>query len=431
MTRPDLPIPPANDVWATQLNAGIYDVSDRADTAVRYNAQTLTAPQQTQAAANIALGIPGAISGTAEKTLFVTPRGNDANDGLTLKTAKQTLAAALTALAGGGRIQLGVGSFSTAASHGYSTGTEIVGAGPGLTTITYTGTGTLFTNATPGTRVYFLRIKDIAFVGPGKASAATCISLDDCSNAIVDGINVALFGTGIKQSSVVVGGSVYNDISRSVINSCGIGVDFQPSGSNGSRWRGVKFGACTTAVNIVDSNQNNFQACQFELNTNAVILTCSAAGLTDHNSFVSCRFENNTAAWNITSVAVRDTEILWPEIFGTLGTTTDLGLRTVLQASSPTLPPPSAQRRVLTRTGSYTIDAGQDVVMVNAASVTATLPSAASVSPGRQYTIKNLHSSALTVASTAGTIDGVATLTLSQYQVATVVSDGTNWFKVG
>jgi hypothetical protein len=46
---------------------------------------------------------------------------------------------------------------------------------------------------------------------------------------------------------------------------------------------------------------------------------------------------------------------------------------------------------------------------------------------GRNYTIKNLDPSVLTVATAAGLIDGDSTRSLAQYDSLTVTSDGTNW----
>lgn len=365
----------------------------------------------------------------AEKVVYVTPRGNDSNDGLTLKAAKLTIAAALSALAGGGIVQMGVGSFSTSATHGLSDGTKIIGAGPGLTTITYTGSGSLFANATPGTRIYNVRLIELALTGPGSGTTAVGIDLKDISLAIVDGVNLLTFGTGIKHWSAVLGGSVYNDFSRCSVNSCGIGVDFQATGSNGSRWRGVKFTACTTGAKIVDSNQNNFDECQFESCTTAVYIDSATAGTSDHNSFTFCRWEGNTTDWNIVSANVRDTEIIWPAFFGSLGTQTDNGTRPVMVASHGSLAPVGTRRRVTTRTGSTTIDDGYDVVLMNA-NAPCILPSAVTAPVGRQYKIKNLHATTLAVTATAGNIDGATTNYLAQYQTATYVSDGANWWRV-
>ena len=62
---------------------------------------------------------------------------------------------------------------------------------------------------------------------------------------------------------------------------------------------------------------------------------------------------------------------------------------------------------------------------------TVTLPSA-SLNTGISYKVKNLTSNAVTVNSSAGSIDGIAAatgITLStQYAAASFVSDGTNWY---
>jgi len=63
---------------------------------------------------------------------------------------------------------------------------------------------------------------------------------------------------------------------------------------------------------------------------------------------------------------------------------------------------------------------------------TVPLPSPSGIS-GRRYTITKVDNStnAVTIASTAGTIDGAATKALSsQWQAARVMSDGQNWFVV-
>lgn len=81
-----------------------------------------------------------------------------------------------------------------------------------------------------------------------------------------------------------------------------------------------------------------------------------------------------------------------------------------------------------TKTANYTILATDSVVLFNGATLTATLPSAVAVgASGKTYTVKNLNASALTLASTAGNIDGATTITVLTNEAYTVVSDGTNW----
>jgi hypothetical protein len=90
---------------------------------------------------------------------------------------------------------------------------------------------------------------------------------------------------------------------------------------------------------------------------------------------------------------------------------------------------------LVSKTSAYTLGASDSVVLANATSAafTLTLPTAVGIS-GRTYTLKKIDSSAnaVTVATTASqTIDSATTLSLSsQWQRATVVSDGTNWMIV-
>lgn len=81
-----------------------------------------------------------------------------------------------------------------------------------------------------------------------------------------------------------------------------------------------------------------------------------------------------------------------------------------------------------TQTANYALSNNNDtIVLMNGTSLTATLPQALFVG-GEIHCIKNLASSALTVATTSSqTIDGVTSMSLSQNQCIVVVSDGSNW----
>lgn len=80
---------------------------------------------------------------------------------------------------------------------------------------------------------------------------------------------------------------------------------------------------------------------------------------------------------------------------------------------------------------SLTLGATDSTVLVNAASVTVTLPTAVGIT-GRLYTVKmTAASGTVTVATTASqTIDGTSTHSLSSNAAITVQSDGSNWFIV-
>lgn len=84
----------------------------------------------------------------------------------------------------------------------------------------------------------------------------------------------------------------------------------------------------------------------------------------------------------------------------------------------------------LVKTTSYAIAAADHLVVGNGASLTMTLPSAATSGAGKVFRLKNIHSSALTVASASGTIDGAATKSLAQWASATYVSNGTVWYSI-
>jgi hypothetical protein len=370
----------------------------------------------------------GRLPGAAEQVIYVTVRGSDANDGQTPKSALLTIAAALTALGGNpGTIQLGVGTITTSATHTLPNGTRIIGAGRSQTFISYTGTGTLFQTVS-GTRTYNQVISNMYITGPGSGTATTCIDIVDASTVYVSDFDIHTFGTCIKHRSVVLGGSVYNSFSRGQINACGVGVAFSATGSNGSHWRDVKFGACTTAVSIVDSNENSFHACQFEGNTTAVSINSTLAGLSDNNSITECRFEGNTTAWTILNPTVRDTYIVAPKPFDTY-TFNDAGTRTVHINSGRGAVLASSKRSYNSCDGSYTLLPTDDVVKINGSDATAHLPSAILAGVGRCYTIMNQNATSLTVDSpVSGYIQFATSKPVAMSASLRVISDGTNWW---
>jgi len=96
------------------------------------------------------LASKAALPAVTDKVVFVSPRGADTNDGLTLKSALATLPAAITTLGGPGLIQCGQGtiSFGAPLSVAGTSGVTIRGvagltAGAGAATVlSYSGTGT-------------------------------------------------------------------------------------------------------------------------------------------------------------------------------------------------------------------------------------------------------------------------------------------------
>jgi len=278
----------------------------------------------------------GRLPVAAELVVFVTPRGDDASDGLTPKSAKATITAALTALGGNaGVIQIGAGTITTAATHALPGGTVIRGAGTGVTTINYTGTGTVFTSAQPGVRTYYWQMSGFLLSGPGSGGATVGIDLDSVSMAHLQDLRVEQFATGVRIRSAVNGGAVYNRITYSTLISCGIGLSIEASGSNATTVEGCRLCACTTGVKIVDSNDNTLKSCQIETNTVGAHIESTTAALADYNAMDHCRFETNTTAWETTALA-RDTAISFPHKFGSY-TVSDLGQRTVQTNGWPSM----------------------------------------------------------------------------------------------
>jgi hypothetical protein len=93
----------------------------------------------------------------------------------------------------------------------------------------------------------------------------------------------------------------------------------------------------------------------------------------------------------------------------------------------------SGTNTVQTKTASYVILTTDSLVRMNSASNTsATLPSAVTC-PGAMFTIKNINTGTVTVATTSSqTIDGGLLYSLpEQYQFVRVQSNGTNWDIIG
>lgn len=74
-----------------------------------------------------------------------------------------------------------------------------------------------------------------------------------------------------------------------------------------------------------------------------------------------------------------------------------------------------------------------DSVLLTTAALTVTLPNADVIQPGRQYTVINNGTGAVTFATTGGdTVNGgaAASLAAAAFHAVTFVSNGLNWFEV-
>lgn len=89
---------------------------------------------------------------------------------------------------------------------------------------------------------------------------------------------------------------------------------------------------------------------------------------------------------------------------------------------------------VTSKVANYNATASDDVILADATGgvFTVTLRTPVGIA-GKVFRLKRLNAGAnnVTIATSAGTIDGAATLALiTQYQFVSVISDGTNYFTI-
>lgn len=324
------PTPVAVMRWTpdSAYSAGTQVISPNNDVVCANVANTSSSTYATDAAKWTLSSTFAAKPSASDRIFIVSPRGSDANDGLTGPSAKATIGGALTAAAGSAcTLLLAAGNHALSAGVSLPDGTVIRGAGQGLTTINYTGAGTAFTSAKPGVRTFYWEMSGFLLSGPSKTGATVGIDLDSVSMAHLQDLRVTGFGKGVRIRSVVSGGAVYNRIAYSTLISCGIGLSIESDGSNATTVEGCRLCACITGVKIVNSNDNSLKSCQIETNTVGVHIEATSAALADYNAMDHCRFETNTLDWE-TTIYVRDTVISFPHKFGNYRFS-DLGQRTV------------------------------------------------------------------------------------------------------
>ena len=184
----------------------------------------------TQTALDGKVGFPA----VADATVFVSARGNDSNDGLTLKTAKLTLTGAVAALSGPGRIQLAGGTIASGGNVDLSSRTGVIiegmngvsgGAVPG-SIISHSGTGStpiinLAHSVGCKLKGFMLLYSSASFTGPavnvGTTSglATTLWAIEDLyiggsGSGLLAGVGINLSGSqdGVIRDCNIVGNSV-------------------------------------------------------------------------------------------------------------------------------------------------------------------------------------------------------------------------------
>lgn len=92
----------------------------------------------------------------------------------------------------------------------------------------------------------------------------------------------------------------------------------------------------------------------------------------------------------------------------------------------------SGQNGSLTVTGNYSVNCCDSVIIANGSLITIRIPDPTLVSIDRQYVVKNINSTALTVVSAgqSRTIDGAPSQSLKQWAKATYISNGKQWLSI-
>lgn len=250
----------------------------------------------------------------------------------------------------------------------------IRGAGRDRTILKYTGTGSAFANATPGTRLFDWVVERLTLT---TTTGAIGFDLDSISTSVFRDMKVSGFSdSGVYIHSSVSGGAVYNRFYAVTAQSCNVGFKLRGTSSNANIWHGCRGNVCTTCWDLQDSNDNTLEACQAESSTTGIFIDSTIPGGSSWHRITNCRLEHLTNGIVINSSAVWDTHIsgLWSD-----GSTTT----------------------VIADSGTRTHRAG-DLFTVNAAGTIVSLPSGTQVVSGSNVNLGT--STSAVAAATASTL---------------------------
>ena len=229
---------------------------------------------------------------------------------------------------GGPEVVLPPGTETISASINVYNLTSIRGNGQQKSRLNYTGSAQLFKQATPGTRIYLLHMRDFDMVDTGSGTVG--LDLDSVSSSVFENLSIDGFTTSVKVYSPTSGYAVYNRFNNVKAQNATTGFLFTGTSSNANVLMGCRGNVCTDSVLIEDSNDNVMIGCQFESGTDGVVVTASIAGLSDGNHIINCRFEANSGdAINI-GANVRENMIVCNYFVSTGGAFTDNGTRTIV-----------------------------------------------------------------------------------------------------
>lgn len=99
-----------------------------------------------------------------------------------------------------------------------------------------------------------------------------------------------------------------------------------------------------------------------------------------------------------------------------------------LKADATFAVPPTIPPNLTTQTTSYTALAADFAILMNSASATTVTLQTSNYSAKQQFRIKNISTGVVTISPSTGTIDGNASIFLSQYQSVDIEFDGTNYW---
>jgi hypothetical protein len=244
----------------------------------------------------------------AEQTMFVTPRGSNGNDGLTLKSAKATLAAAITALgSGSGVVTLGFGTIPLGAELPLVAGANgddfsyrgltIRGMGIGLTKVDASATSGITALHMTSAGKMAINLEDFELVGPGYTNAGSRGIFWEAPGGsyLWQNLYVRDFETGIEFYDSTLGTSINVNVRH-----CGTGLS---TGYNTDihSWIGCRFDYNTLGIRLgtpmldhpsgsQEENALSFRNCRISNNTKAFFVDdygCSGI------EFDHCYFEGN------------------------------------------------------------------------------------------------------------------------------------------
>lgn len=216
----------------------------------------------TRIATEIKLKAP--LPAAGDKVVFVTNRGNDANDGRTLKTAFATVQAAITALGGPGLIQLGYGTLATGNIVDVAQTSGITIRGVGGTTsgatpasaLSYSGTAAQFIDARSSTGFV---LQDVMVLYSNAAFAGRLIDLRDNGNGNSTFASIRDCylggGMGLRNADSLIDISNTHSIRLECV-----------------QFRGANYGLRAKNISTDTANAISLMECYFNDNTTAHIL---------------------------------------------------------------------------------------------------------------------------------------------------------------